>query len=71
MQTYYTLFVRDEDGTWHDEFGGRLVDCREEFLETYYDTKTKDKKILSNDGTLPGLAANYARLGQPLRNFKP
>lgn len=67
MENYFTLFVRDENGDWHDEFGGSRADCQLEYKETFYDTKTKDKRIMINDGTFAGLAQNYARLGQPLK----
>ena len=67
MENYYTLFVRDENGDWHDEFGGSKFDCNLEYQETFHDTKRKDKRIMINDGTYKGLAQNYARLGQPLK----
>ena len=64
--TYYTVFIRDDSNQWNDEFGGTRAECKEEIDCTYWDTKSKDKKIMSSDGTWWGLAANYAKLGQPV-----
>ena len=66
---YYTVFIRDDDNQWHDEFGGTRTECKEELEFTYWDTKGKDKKIIASDGTLQGLAANYEKLDQPMRNL--
>ena len=65
MAKYYTLFIRDEEtGKWFDDFGSyKRAEVKEECDVTYWDRKSKDKKIMTNDGTHNGLMANYEALG--------
>ena len=58
--TYYTLFIQDNDGIWHDEFGSEFkTECLSEIEWGFEGTPKSKTKIINTRGTMEGLL--YAR----------
>jgi hypothetical protein len=54
--TYYTLFIQDNDGIWHDEFGSEFkTECQSEIEWGFYGTPRSKAKIINTTGTYAGL----------------
>lgn len=54
--TYYTLFIQDNTGVWHDEFGSEFkTECLSEIEWGFYGTPRSKAKIINTKGTYDGL----------------
>ena len=53
---YYTLFIEDDEGIWHDEFGSEFItECRSEIEWGFYGTPRSKSKIVNTGGTYTNL----------------
>jgi hypothetical protein len=54
--TYYTLFILDDTGIWHDEFGSeRRTECLSEVEWGFEGTPRSHTAIINTQGTFAGL----------------
>jgi hypothetical protein len=75
MKTYYYLAIQWEKGDrYMPEFGDYDLECvedeRDYYLESSYDLKPKQIKIIKSDGTQSSLDQAIAKLNATLKGLK-
>jgi hypothetical protein len=75
MRTYYTLAVQWERGDlYSQEFGDYDLECvndeREDMLNSYYDLKPKQIKIIKSDHSQSSIDEAISRLNSALKGDK-